>query len=96
MAEILLTPETLRSEASRLDSARINQQNVLQAIDRVVARINDGWEGKSQAAFRTAYADKRRLYVEFANDMQKFSKFLRDYAAEMESLDAGSSGRVFG
>ena len=96
MAEILLTPETLRNEASRLDSARINQQNVLQAIDRVVARINDGWEGKSQSAFRVAYNEKRRLYVEFANDMVKFSQFLRDYAATMENVDASNSGRVFG
>ena len=91
MPEILLTPEMLRSEASKLTQQKAELDNAVEQIKSLVTKLDTQWHGKSQQVFVNSFNGKEAVYRRFSNDdMTAFIKFLNEYANEMENTDSGA------
>ena len=90
MPEISLTPETLRSEASKLGNQRTQLDDAVNKIKTLVQGLEAGWHGKAQQAFVNSFNEKETVYRKFSEDMGAFQAFMEGYAASMEQTDASA------
>ena len=92
MPEILLTPEMLTSEAGKIDGFITQLTDTLKAIGSFVESLEGGWHGKAQQAFVNSFKEKEAFYRSFyQEDLPNFSKFLKDYAEQMQATDTEST-----
>ena len=94
MPEILLSPDTLRSEASKMDSQREQLTDIVMKIKTLVDGLEAGWHGSAQQAFVNSFNDKKPVYDKFAEDMLAFSTFMKQYADAMESTENNSLSQL--
>lgn len=77
MAIIQVTPESLRSEANRLNSLKESHKAEMNNLRRLILSLNEQWKGSAQDAFVGKYQE---LQPEF----QKFIKLLEDHINHMK------------
>ena len=94
MPEILLTPELLRSNATKLSSQKQELDNAVKSIATLVDSLQGGWHGKAQATFVSSITEKKGVYDKFSADMAEFATFLNNYASAMETTDDGATSRL--
>lgn len=86
-ADILLTPENLLSEASKLMSNKAALDNVFSQIAQLIAGLIEHWHGQAQQAFTDSFNQKRAVFDKFSQDMESFAKFMEKYANDMSELE---------
>ena len=89
-ADILLTPENLESEASKLLGDKSNLDSIFQQIANLIAGLINHWHGETQQAFSDSFNQKRTVFDKFSQDMESFAKFIQKYAQEMRELEQGN------
>ncbi len=77
MAIIQVTPESLRSEAKRLNTLKESHKTEMNNLRRLILSLNEQWKGSAQDAFVGKYQE---LQPEF----QKFIKLLEDHINHMK------------
>lgn len=77
MAIIQVTPESLRSEANRLNALKESHKTEMNNLRRLILTLNEQWKGAAQDAFVGKYQE---LQPEF----QKFIKLLEDHINHMK------------
>lgn len=77
MAIIQVTPESLRSEANRLNTLKESHKTEMNNLRRLILSLNEQWKGSAQDAFVGKYQE---LQPEF----QKFIKLLEDHITHMK------------
>ncbi len=77
MAIIQVTPESLRSEANRLNTLKESHKTEMNNLRRLILSLNEQWKGSAQDAFVGKYQE---LQPEF----QKFIKLLEDHINHMK------------
>lgn len=77
MAIIQVTPESLRSEANRLNTLKESHKTEMNNLRRLILSLNEQWKGSAQDAFLSKYQE---LQPEF----QKFIKLLEDHITHMK------------
>lgn len=77
MAIIQVTPESLRSEANRLNTLKESHKTEMNNLRRLILSLNEQWKGSAQDAFVGKYQE---LQPEF----QKFIKLLDDHINHMK------------
>ena len=77
MAIIQVTPESLRSEANRLNTLKESHKTEMNNLRRLILSLNEQWKGSAQEAFVGKYQE---LQPEF----QKFIKLLEDHINHMK------------
>lgn len=78
MAIIQVTPESLRSEANRLNTLKESHKTEMNNLRRLILSLNEQWKGSAQDAFVGKYQE---LQPEF----QKFIKLLEDHINHMKT-----------
>ena len=86
-ASILLTPENLLSEASKLRSNKAELDNIFNQIAQLIAGLIEHWHGEAQKAFTDSFTQKRAVFDDFSGDMESFAKFMDKYAKDMSELE---------
>ena len=77
MAIIQVTPESLRSEANRLNTLKESHKTEMNNLRRLILSLNEQWKGSAQDAFVGKYQE---LQPEF----QKFIRLLEDHINHMK------------
>ena len=88
MAQIKIGVSAVQDAASRIASCASKQADVLSRLQKAVNDLKNGWEGKAKDAFVAEYDKARPTYDKFAEDIKKFSDFLKQYVADMQKGDA--------
>ena len=94
MPVIQLTPETLRSNAAKLENDRTLFDNTVNAVQSLVNRLPDQWHGQAQQAFVNGFQEKEKIYRQFSTDMETFKTFMENYARTMEEADINARPAV--
>lgn len=85
--EILLTPENLESEASKLLGNKSSLDGVFANIASLISGLLEHWRGEAQNAFSNSFTQKRKDFDKFSQNMQEFADFMKKYANEMRELE---------
>ena len=93
---ILLTPENLREEATKLEQTAARNDDVLSKLDSLINGLVAGWEGEAQTAFINSYNTKKATFKKFTEEMQAFVAFMRDFAQVMEDQERLQKGKAEG
>ncbi|MBQ7578043.1 MAG: WXG100 family type VII secretion target [Synergistaceae bacterium] len=91
-ADILLTPENLESEATKLLGQKSSLDSMFQQIANLIAGLIEHWHGETQQAFTDSFNQKRTVFDKFSQDMESFAKFMQKYAGDMRELEQGNKG----
>lgn len=94
--KILLTPENLRDEATKLEQTAARNDDVLSKLDSLVNGLVAGWEGEAQAAFINSYNTKKATFKKFTDEMKDFVSFMRNFAQVMEDQERLQKGKADG
>ncbi|MDR2180685.1 MAG: WXG100 family type VII secretion target [Synergistaceae bacterium] len=87
MADIKVTPESLRSQAHTLRKYRDEHQSAYNDMDMQVHSLVQEWTGQAQSAFITTFEGNRASFEKFALDVEGFAKMMDEVANRMEQAD---------
>ena len=87
-ADILLTPENLMDEASKLSANRQALEQVFNSkIANLISGLVEHWHGEAQQAFTDSFNQKRKVFDKFSQDMESFVNFMKKYASDMQTTE---------
>jgi WXG100 family type VII secretion target len=87
MANIQITPESLRSQAQTLRKFNEQHRAVYGQMDAQVHNLVSGWTGEAQSAFIATFEGNRPSFEKFATNIETFAQLMDDAAARMEQAD---------
>ena len=87
MANIKITPESLRSQAQSLRKYNEEHRQAYGQMDAHVHNLVTEWTGAAQSAFIATFEGNRSSFEKFAVDIDAFAKMMDDAAARMEQTD---------
>jgi WXG100 family type VII secretion target len=87
MAEIKITPDSLRSQAQSLRTQNQEHRDAYGRMDALVHNLVTGWTGEAQSAFIATFEGNKSAFAKFATDIDAFAKMLDDAANRMEQAD---------
>ena len=96
MPKILLTPENLKAEATKLENTAAKNDDVLSKLDNLINGLVEGWEGEAQAAFINSYNSKKESFKKFTEEMKEFVEFMRHFAQVMEDQESLQKAKAAG
>ena len=93
-ARILLTPEELESEATKLETAAKNNQDVITKCDNIVKNLLPNWEGQAQSAFQNSWNIKKKDLVQMTDEMNSLAKQIKNFATRMKALESQKTAQA--
>jgi WXG100 family type VII secretion target len=87
MANIQITPESLRSQAQTLRKFNEEHRSVYGQMDSQVHSLVFDWTGEAQSAFIATFEGNRASFEKFAENIETFAKLMDDTANRMEQAD---------
>ena len=92
MANIKITPESLRSQAQSLRRYNDDHRNTFSQMSTHVHGLR--WTGAAQRAFIEAFDGNKASFEKFAVDIDAFAKLMDDAANRMEQADQERSAKM--
>jgi len=90
MAEIRVSPERLRSEATTLDNQRGEVDNTLNAMVNSINSLQGEWTGMAQIDYTQMFNDEvPQMRTRINEILERLSSELRRIAQVFEETDAG-------
>ena len=87
MANIRVTPETLRTQGNDLVGYAEDLRDILAAIHTKINEITDGWDGLSQDAYYEMYASMKESLDQFPELVNALGGATSASAGAFESID---------
>ena len=87
MANIKVTPESLRTQAQSLNKFNDTHRQTYHSMDSLVHNLVSEWTGEAQAAFLSTFEGNRASFEKFGTDIDTFVKLMNDTANRMEQTD---------
>ena len=91
---ILVTPETLRTEASTLNTLKENHRTQMNDLRRLVYALHEQWTGAAQDAFLSKFQQLQTEFDEFVVLLEDHIRHMETEAQQMEEKDADLSRRI--
>jgi WXG100 family type VII secretion target len=87
MADIKVTPESLRSQAQSLRKYNDEHRESYGQMDVLVHNLVTEWTGEAQSAFIATFDGNKSSFEKFAADIDAFARMLDEAANRMEQAD---------
>ncbi|MDR2175044.1 MAG: WXG100 family type VII secretion target [Synergistaceae bacterium] len=87
MANIKVTPESLRSQAQSLRKYNEEHRGAYGQMDALVHNLVTEWTGEAQSAFIATFEGNRSSFEKFAVNIDSFASMLDEAANRMEQAD---------
>jgi WXG100 family type VII secretion target len=87
MANIKVTPDSLRSQASALRKQNETHRQTYGSMDSLVHNLVSEWTGEAQSSFLASFEGNRASFEKFGTDIDAFAKLMDDTANRMEQTD---------
>lgn len=94
MAIIQITPESLRSEASKLSSLKAQHESEMKNLRTLILALNEQWKGAAQDAFVGKYNELQPKFTEFVQLLQDHINHMNTAAQQMEEKDNSLAGTM--
>lgn len=87
MAIIQVTPETLRSEATKVRTYKEEHQSEMSKLRTLILNLNEQWKGEAQDAFVSKYMELQPKFEQFITDLENHALLMEKAATELETTD---------
>jgi WXG100 family type VII secretion target len=87
MAQIKITPDSLRTEANTLRKHNQDHRDAYGRMDSLVHNLVSEWTGEAQNAFLATFEQNKTAFEKFGTDIDAFAKLMDDSANHMEQTD---------
>ncbi|MDR2175045.1 MAG: WXG100 family type VII secretion target [Synergistaceae bacterium] len=87
MANIKITPESLRTHATTLRKHNETHRQAYASMDSLVHNLASEWTGEAQTAFLATFDGNKPSFEKFGIDIDAFAKLMDDSANRMEQTD---------
>ena len=87
MAQIRMTPETMRARAGQTDKQAEAVQNVMTAMDRLLATLKSEWEGEAVKGYEDRYNKIKPSFKNAKDLLDEKAHNLRATAQIVEDTD---------
>jgi len=87
MAQIRITPETLESQATQLNSLKGQHDQVYSQIKSLMNDVSSQWEGQANAAFMQSFQTNDPVFKKFSDDVEIFRQRMSAAAADMRAAE---------
>lgn len=94
MATIRITPETLDSQAQKLDGLRTDHENLYRQIQDLVIGLASEWEGEANKTFTESFQSNDAAFKKFSQDIESFSKRMKTAAETMRQAEADVKNKM--
>lgn len=87
MAQIRMTPETMRTRATQTDKQAEAVQNVMKAMDSLLATLKGEWEGEAVKGYEDRYNKIKPSFKNAKSLLEEIAHNLRATAQIVEETD---------
>jgi WXG100 family type VII secretion target len=87
MANIKITPESLRTHATTLQKQNETHRDAYGRMDSLVHNLTAEWTGEAQSAFLSTFEGNRASFEKFGTDIDAFVRLMNEAANRMEQTD---------
>ncbi len=94
MAIIQVTPESLRSEANRLNTLKESHKTEMNNLRRLILSLNEQWKGSAQDAFVGKYQELQPEFQKFIRLLEDHINHMKTEADQMEERDNALAGTM--
>ena len=94
MAKIRITPETLESQAAKLNTLKEQHEQVYQQIQTLVSDVASEWEGEANAAFTQSFRGNDANFKKFSQDAESFRQRMVKAAQEMRQAEESVKAKM--
>lgn len=85
--QIRMTPETMRTRAGEYSTQAGNIQEIINKLDRLLAQLQNEWEGDASRAYAEKFNQLRPGFVKTKELVDEISTALRKTAQIVEDTD---------
>jgi WXG100 family type VII secretion target len=94
MANIKVTPDLLKGEATRLGQYIASHEENIRNITILVDNLKNEWTGEAQDAFYNQFHAQEAVFRNFRDMLEKFKTLMNTTAATMEQTDQGLQAQI--
>ena len=87
MAKIRITPETLESQATKLNSLNEQHKGIYEQIKSLVNDVATEWEGEANTAFTQSFQSNDAAFKKFSEDVESFRVRMNRAATDMRAAE---------
>ena len=91
--QIRMTPETMRTRAGEYSTQAGNIQEIINKLDRLLAQLQNEWEGDASRAYAEKFNQLRPGFVKTNELVDDISTALRKTAQIVEETDRNIAGQ---
>lgn len=91
--QIRMTPETMRTRAGEYSTQAGNIQEIINKLDRLLAQLQNEWEGDASRAYAEKFNQLRPGFVKTKELVDDISTALRKTAQIVEETDRNIAGQ---
>lgn len=91
---ILLTPDTLRSQAAQIRAYTEEHDEIIQQLTNLILSLDEVWTGEAQTAFINRFQNAKDIFSSFDAALADFSQMMDNVAEKMESTDRSLKSRI--
>ncbi|MDR1299304.1 MAG: WXG100 family type VII secretion target [Oscillospiraceae bacterium] len=94
MAKIRITPETLESQAAKLNGMKEQHEGLYNQIKQLVNDVATEWEGEANQAFTQSFNSNDAAFKKFSQDMESFRQRMIKAAQEMRAAEESVKAKM--
>ncbi len=87
MAQIRVTPDTLRTRAGQYTTEQGNMSTMISTLDTLLENLQSEWEGSASEAYAEKYAELKPGFEAAENLLGEIAAALNSVADAMEEMD---------
>lgn len=84
---IRVIPDGLREAAHESQSVIDMSNEISQRIDKILAELQNSWEGRSYNSFSESFVKVKEIYIQLSEALEKFSHMAMTAADRYEEID---------
>ena len=94
MAQIIVTPETLRTKASELRSQNAQLKQQIETLKSYASTLDSQWEGDAHDKFKTEFNKDSVQMTNFYNAIEQYCTKLEEIASKYKSTEATNTSVI--
>ena len=92
MAQIRMSPETMRTRSSEVKAQGTEFEGVINKMQSIINELQTEWEGKASAEFAAQFGDVKPYLIKMKELIDAIGEQLNDAATAYEDVDQNLSG----
>lgn len=94
MAQITITPESLRGRATEVRGLKTNHDDTMAKLDKLIHSLNSEFKGEAHDALVSKFESMKPQFNEFSNMLEGYAKLMDQAANNIEEADKTTGNTI--